>query len=858
MRGIGLASVLLALFAVSAFHPRWGHAQAVVPRGAPEVVVTPGAQYARSGLYRAAFGAHWRDLWATPVRVPVLDLDTFAGGLTPVRAHTGSQTTSLRLLGADGRQYQFRSVDKDPTGILAPALRRTIAARVLQDGVSSSHPVGSLVASELLEAAGVLHVKQTLAVLPDDPRMGEFREDFAGLFGMIEERPDENEDQDAAFSGALRVTGATRFFERLNESSDDRPNARAFLKARLVDVLLGDRDRHRDQFRWAQFSEERPTIWEPISRDHDEAFVRMDGPLLGILARYYHPLVSWEAEYPPYHRLNWHSREVDRRLLAGLDGSVWDSVAVHLQQTFSDEVIDRAVGALPEEMVAVAGEEMTRILRARRDGLRAYTMGYYRFLAEQVEIRGTDEDELARVDWEDDRYVRVRLEKQGGAGAPFFARVFDSRETREIIIRLWGGDDRTVFAGDGDPPVLVRVVGGRGRDRFDDPTPGGDVRFYDEGNRTEVVSRRGTPVDRRDYDEWVGDDLNRYPPRQWGSWSRPLPWVTVNSDYGAFLGAGVLRTAYGFRKDPYDSHIQARVGVATAPGAIRADVQGRFRRENSPLELGVDLRASGIEILKYYGLGNTSSADGGDAAFYQVSQQQYSGAVEAALPLGGSGQIAIGPFARWAHTGRNEGTFLAAVRDGLIGAEDYGQIGVGLSFAVDTRDKERSATRGVLLHVAGRVTPPLWDVEETFGSVSGDVSTYLTVPGPFQATLSLRGGGARIWGPFPFHESVFLGGEENLRGWTRQRFAGDASLYGGAELRLALGQISVGLPADFGLFGLLDAGRVFVDGESPGGLHRGVGGGFWLAFLDRNNTVTVSMVHGDEENRFYVGLGFAY
>ena len=86
-------------------------------------VIAPGPQYARGGLFRALAGDHHRNLWVTSVQVPVLDLQRFGGGLTLVGGHTGSQTKSLRFRGADGREYQFRSVDKDPTAALAPELR---------------------------------------------------------------------------------------------------------------------------------------------------------------------------------------------------------------------------------------------------------------------------------------------------------------------------------------------------------------------------------------------------------------------------------------------------------------------------------------------------------------------------------------------------------------------------------------------------------------------------------------------------------------------------------------------------------------------------------------------------------------
>ncbi|MFL5397869.1 MAG: hypothetical protein ACJ79P_08220, partial [Myxococcales bacterium] len=48
--------------------------------GAP---VTPGAHYAANWLFRFFFGSQWRDAWTAQIEAPVLDLDTFDGGLVP-------------------------------------------------------------------------------------------------------------------------------------------------------------------------------------------------------------------------------------------------------------------------------------------------------------------------------------------------------------------------------------------------------------------------------------------------------------------------------------------------------------------------------------------------------------------------------------------------------------------------------------------------------------------------------------------------------------------------------------------------------------------------------------------------------
>ena len=154
---------------------------------------------------------------------------------------------------------------------------------MLQDGVSASFPAAPLVANSLLQATGVLVQKQVLVVMPDDPALGEFRSQFKGVLGLLEERAQgtarkKNSDVSVAradTSGApRRVISPTGLFRRVDASPDDRVDASAFLRARLLDIVMGDRDRdrdrdrhrHRDQFLWAAFGKGRPTLWQPIAR----------------------------------------------------------------------------------------------------------------------------------------------------------------------------------------------------------------------------------------------------------------------------------------------------------------------------------------------------------------------------------------------------------------------------------------------------------------------------------------------------------------------------------------------------------------------------------------------------------------
>ena len=53
------------------------------------MVTAAGERYRAGAFHRLVLGRHYRDLWTTPIEVEVLDLSTFAGGLTPLSANLG-------------------------------------------------------------------------------------------------------------------------------------------------------------------------------------------------------------------------------------------------------------------------------------------------------------------------------------------------------------------------------------------------------------------------------------------------------------------------------------------------------------------------------------------------------------------------------------------------------------------------------------------------------------------------------------------------------------------------------------------------------------------------------------------------
>ena len=164
---------------------------------------------------------------------------------------------------------------------------------------------------------------------------------------------------------------------------------------------------------------------------------------------------------------------------------------------------------------------------------------------------------------------------------------------------------------------------------------------------------------------------------------------------------------------------------------------------------------------------------------------------------------------------------------------------------------------GTVLNLGGSVYPELWDVPGTFGEVHAQAAAYLSPPVPLRPTLAIRAGAKSVWGEYPFHEAAVLGSSQ-VRGLYSGRYAGDAAVYGGAELRMSLFRPYIIVPAELGVLGFTDVGRVYLEGESSDRWHTGVGGGLWFSILRRTNTVTLTVARGDERTTLYLRTGFGF
>ena len=505
-------------------------------------------------------------------------------------------------------------MDKDATRRVPDVVRDTIVADVLQDLISAMLPAAALVVDPLMEAAGILHAPHTLVVIPDDPRLGEFRAGFAGLVGLLQQHPSEGPDDTPGFAGSRQVSGTENMRDDLEEGPCDRVDARGFLKARLLDFLIGDKDRHHGQWRWARFPDGDCHVWRPIPEDRDQAFIDFDGFAMTLARRAIPIQIRFGDTFPSLIGLTMTGWELDRELLAELDRSAWDAVAAALRADLTDAVIEEAVRRLPSPYHAAVGETLARSLRSRRDALPDFANRYYDLISRQVEILATDRDEVLRAEHTTagDLIVRIGVvsEADEEEAPPWFERTFRADETREVRIHLRGGDDRAEVSG-AQGRIGVRIDGGGGDDVFVNASGSGARRtsFYDARGENRFVPGTGARTDERSFERPPATHTpNASHALDWGVQPSTIPYLEVDRELGMLFSVTHRRQYYGYRRVPYATRHSFSLGVANS-GLGRSfrpvvSYTGAFRRLLGDFDAAVHVEYAGLETIRFTGFGN--------------------------------------------------------------------------------------------------------------------------------------------------------------------------------------------------------------------------------------------------------------
>lgn len=816
-----------------------------------EVVVDPSLSAGR--VHRLLFGDDYRDLWTTPIEIEVLDFSREAGGLEALFRVGGAQTFGLALKGADGKAYTFRSLVKNLTQNLRADLRSSPFGRAAQDQLAAIHPAATTMVPPLAKAAGVLHNVPKFVILPDDPALGEFRELFAGRIGTIEEFPTKASDDYAGFNNATDIIKSEEFVTKWLASPEVRVDADALVRVRLFDFFLGDWDRHANNYRWAKLPDK--PDWQPLPEDRDQAFVDFQGIIPAIARPFELRLLRFQNNYPSSFGLTNQGWPIHRWFLAGLDRDSWIETAIDLQNRITDDVIEEAINLMPKPYFELSAAKLVSTLKARRDTLPAIADRIYRHINEEVDIQATDQSD--HIDIRNSKQGRLELtitSKSGGA--PYFKRQFNPQETKSLRLYLRAGQNTVDCHSAVNSKIKIDVVGSLDQDVLQG-CESANLRFTE----TEEIERRKVslrvPPSALEKVALATENIppEAARPRDWGSASVPLYQASVSSEEGFVLGYGRRFNLFEFGKTPFGQRHDVSGSVSLGRSVFQVGYNGMLQHWNPKLQSSLSANVSSIEQADFFGFGNDTSDDG-NSDFFETDQIRTTVGPDVSYLMTPDFDLFASVKLNYNSIDDDDNTLLNELAP--FGVGDFGWANIAAGIEYDTRDQTAHKKPGLHVRLQASVSPGIWDIDSTFGSIDGEASGYFSLG--TRSLLAVRVGGKNVAGTFPFQEAAYIGGISNVRGFDENRFAGDASVFGSAELRFSLGKdSSIMAESGYSAFVFGDVGRVFSDiDDDSDSLHPSVGAGISAAAVSRNFLLSLSVARSEDETNAILNASFRY
>ena len=823
--------------------------------------------------YEWFWGDHYRYAYGTNIKVPVATLDTLFGGFSIERKGGGHQTKSLRIIDKKGRNFALRGVRKSATRYLQSVIftdtyieedfKETITEDLVLDFYTASHPYASFVVATLADAVGVYHTNPFLFYMPKHKALGKYNAEFGNELYVIEERPDDDFLDIPSFGKPDAIESTSDLRKKLRKDEKYQVDEDAFIKARLFDMLLGDWDRHQDQWRWSRFDISKDkSIYRPIPRDRDQVFSNYDGALLDVLRTLVPPtrqLQTYDSEIDDLQWLNVAGIKLDRTFIQQAGKEAWLTQARVLNESLTDAVIDQAFMALPKEVQDATSEDIKAKLKSRRDQIIDVAGRYYDYLSRLVIITGTDKDDLFEITrGNGTTKISISRIKDGEKQAPYKERVINSNETKDVWIYGLDDDDEFVVKGKGSDPVFIRIMGGQNNDvySFDN---GRAIKVHDSRTKPNTIAKKGGGSFRfrDDY------DINTYDYEKLINRSNSIiPFIGVNPDDGVKVVLTDVYTIAGFKNNPFHQKHTFGGSYYFATEGFDLGYSGEFAGVFGSWNLLVDGHFASENFTRnYFGFGNETENPEDEEDLELDYNRVKTGIQSLRLGVVKQGEygsrLVISAGVENIEVEETDGRFIALefMNQPMI-FESMTFANFDLDYEYESFDNKTNPSRGMVFKLKSGVRSNVDDTERTYGYVHPSVQFYNSISRNRRLVLkTMAQGQFNIGDDFEFYQAAVIGSGNGLRGYRTQRFSGESALALGADLRFSFRQFKTGLlPLQLGIFGGYDTGRVWVDGEDSDIWHDNVGGGLWINAVDVLSG-QLGAFSGDDGLRIVFGFG---
>ncbi len=827
----------------------------------------------KSKFYKSIWGDHYRYAYGTDIKIPVATLDTLMGGFTIDRQGGGQVTRSLRIIDKEGKRYSLRAMRKSVAQFLQKGAFKytylgdefdnTITEKVLSDFYTSSYPYAFLAVGTLADAIGVYHANPKLYYIPKHPALGKYNENFGDEIYFLEERPGKEHKDEVSFGIPNDIESTDELLKKIRKDEEYQIDEKHYIRTRLFDMLLGDWDRHSDQWRWARFDNGDNKVYRPIPRDRDQVFSNYDGLLLDVI-KFIVPLARkfqvYDSKLKKVRWINQSGLPLDRALIQNSDKEIWLEQARYIKENLSDASIEKAFSNIPEELQDKTIDKIKNNLKSRRDDIEDIAKRYYQYLSKYIIITGTDKDDFFEISREDNKTtINIARIKDGKAKKPYSHRTFNSNETKEIWVYGLDDDDQFVVKGKGVNPIKIRIVGGQNNDVYTIEN-GKKIKIYDHKSKPNTIEKKGGAnfifsntynYNIYDYKKYI-DKINTI-----------TPFIGFNPDDGLNINVTDTYTIKGFKNDPYHSRHKVRAAYYFQTEGYDVSYSGEFVKALGNWSFLVDgVYTSENFAQNFFGFGNeTSNLDtklGFDYNRVKI------GIWSIGLGISKKNRYGSEFLIKTAY----EGIEVQDSQDRLITSglsfvttdsnffERKFFSNIEMTYKFESYDNVINPTRGMLFKLQTGARTNIEDIEKTYGYVYPRLSFYNSITKNRKLVLKTDvNAGINLGKNFEFYQGVNLGGVYGLRGYREERFTGQSALAFSTDLRYSFNKFKTGLlPLQLGVFGGYDIGRVWLDDENSRQWQDSVGGGLWINALDTVGG-QLGVFTSDDGVRFTFGFG---
>jgi hypothetical protein len=808
--------------------------------------VAPESSFINGISNEGSMGRRYRLEWSVSVQAPETTLDQLYGGLMPLRAETVGAANILYLHSASGQLFALRPLRLYPERQLPDIYQNTIVSGFANDLASAFHPYAPLTIAPMARAAGLPFAPAKLLFLPNHSALGPYAGDVGNSLHLLHQQPFSMQ-ADTLFD----VVRTGRLLQLLDSTAQYRVDEAAYLRSRLLDMLLGISLRRQEDWRWIGRQEAGATVFTPYTESYEGAYPLYEGRLVKLARVVAKPkgLVPFEAQLPDPRKLNETALYLDHRFTSSLTRSDWERLATSLQQALSDEVLQQAVQQMPPEILSFSAQTILSKLKTRRSQLVPYALKYYKLLSREVNVSATKSDERIAISGEGRGKLNVTVAPlQGSAGTtPLLQRNFDAAETRSVNVYGRGGRDRFEVAGTPGRKIKVRVIGGPGNDTLVGDTRS-RIHFYDDRSVRPLRSRQvrlhlrnNASVHRYEWEDFAFD-------------RRGLsPIIFYNNTDRIYAGLTYQWTKMGWRKQPFAQQHKLQLNYSILQGGISAGYDGVFNQLIGRWNGLVSLEYDAVRWTNFFGIGNESPPQVEDNNFYRMRTKIGNASVGLFRNFGKGHSIGFSGVVQMVQVRNDTDRYVAKFMSGSNPKifDNRRFAGGRATYAFQSLDNEILPHKGLMIQGNASYLQNLDNREKEVVSYDGSLQTF--IPFSKRVVWSMLGGVKAVTGEPEFFQMAVIGGGPTLRGFRRERFWGKTAFYTQNELQYLFPFRSYWFNGTVGLFGLFDAGRIWHPGEVSDVLHKSIGGGL---IISPYHKLRVSLAFAKSEERGMIHVGF--